>query len=459
MAELYNRKTYSLLRHSRIRSHNRNAMSFFIESSEDGGVRIHKQFYIQEQYQNFISNVQNELDSIDIKESVADIDFNLFERAIGTLLSRKTKNEHERLFLIMLRSFWNKHRYYESDNDDESKQEWFRDLNDIFRKYYYSLEDNSFHTEEHVYNAVNTICNYTIEHYVDFNDVDRPEIEPVDDPDLFELRIYNVGQANCSALIKYLDRTKNDYKVVMVFDFGYQRSGNNIKLDEMISKIDSSTTILISHFHNDHINNITDHLTLRTNRWLFPDCHPNNFKANKIYAALVKVASGKTSSGILYRFPVPFHFSDNILVDQYLGNRIHGGPRRSLINAKCLVCKISIRGKDILIPGDALYEDYGDALILENNKKYDYILVPHHGCKYIDKSFTFNDAKIKDFVGNNTIGFVQCGKNSYGHANINHLGLYSVANEFYGTSFYDDNKKLLGVSKRKYEDFYSISFC
>lgn len=458
MDELYNRKAYSLLRHSRIRSHNRNAMSFFIEPSEDGGVRIHKQFYIQEQYQNFISNVQNELDSIDIKESVADIDFNLFERAIKTLLSRKTKNEHERLFLGMLRSFWNKHRYYESDNDDESKQEWFRDLNEIFRKYYYSLEDSSFHTEEYVYNAVNRICNYTIEHYVDFNDVDRPEIEPVDDPDLFELRIYNVGQANCSALIKYLDRAKKDYKVVMVFDFGYQRSGNNMKLDEMISKIDSSTTILISHFHNDHINNITHHLTLRTNRWLFPDCHPNNFMANKIYAALVKVATGKTSSGILYRFPVPFRFSDNILVDQYLGNRIHGWPRRSLINAKCLVCKISIREKDILIPGDALYEDYGDALILENNKKYDYILVPHHGCKYINKTVASHMLKIWNFVDDNTVGFVMCGKNNYGHANENHLSWFKNFSLFDKSGIYDDNKNLIRTVSVIAEDFFAIHF-
>ena len=82
------------------------------------------------------------------------------------------------------------------------------------------------------------------------------EYEDTQESDLFELRVYNVGQANCSALIKYTDYGKTDYKVVVVFDYGVEGNNSNKSLKEMLSKIDEKTTIIISHFDVDHINNI-----------------------------------------------------------------------------------------------------------------------------------------------------------------------------------------------------------
>ena len=260
-----------------------------------------------------------------------------------------------------------------------------------------------------------------------------------EDSNLYELRVFNVGQANCSALIKYNDLTKQDYKVVFVFDFGCEPCHKrNAKLNEMISKIDKDTFVLISHFHTDHFNNIASHLLMKTSRWIFPNSYTKAVKANKLFHVLLRVAASKTSSGTIYRFPSPFSFSSNIQVSEYTGPAVTSPIKNSLINLRSFVSVLSINNTRVLLPADATYKVF-QACVISN--KYDYVLLPNHGCYYPNNSIA--KGIVNPLLKDTTLGIVQAGINSYGHPNCCHLSLYPMI-------------KLLGT-KRIYCD--KVNYC
>lgn len=458
MIKTFNRELHKLTSFNKNLCEERDSLSLFFDICENKKIRVHRQFFIQKQYREFmLSNLIN-IDSLNFKETINEISIGHFIELLNQFILENPKNIDEQLLFNELKKNMDSISLIDSQ-EDTGVESILSSINNVFARYYFSIDDQVFNKDDDVFEALNRVCNYNPYDYDDFKDESKPEIS-IDNEELslYEFRIYNVGQANCSALIKYIDKEHSDYKVIIVFDFGYKKKRKNHSLEEMINKIDENTTMVISHFHSDHINIITDHLMMHTNRWIFPDYPPASVIGNKIFSSLLKVAQSKTSSGILYKFPTPFKFSDILTIDQYSGTSKGDCYQSSLINAKSLTCKLSIGRNDILIPGDALYEEISDSLILSDYKKYDYILIPHHGCKYFDKSSIDPTLKIRCFVGDETVGYVQCGKNSYGHANINHLSWYSEINSFDHSNFYDDFKNVVKASSKTVFDYYSIGF-
>lgn len=458
MTKTFNRELRKLTSFNKNLCEERDSLSLFFDICENNKIRVHRQFFIQKQYREFmLSNLIN-IDSLNFKETINEISIGHFIELLNQLILENPKNIDEQLLFKELKKNMASISLIDSQ-EDTGVESILSSINNVFARYYFSINDQVFNKDDEVFEALNRVCNYNPYDYYDFKDESKPEIS-IDNEELslYEFRIYNVGQANCSALIKYIDKERSDYKVIIVFDFGYKKKRKNHSLEEMINKIDENTTMVISHFHSDHINIITDHLMMHTNRWVFPDYPPASVIGNKIFSSLLKVAQSKTSSGILYKFPTPFKFSDILTIDQYSGTSKGDCYQSSLINAKSLTCKLSIGRNDILIPGDALYEEISDSLILSDHKKYDYILIPHHGCKYINNKSASPALKIRHFIGEETIGYVQCGKNSYGHANIDHLSWYSVVNYFNHSYFYNNYKNIIRIGSKEDVDYYSIAF-
>ena len=457
---------YSLIQYFKLMCGKRDALSLFVEYCGDNKIRVHRQFYVHSQFETFMTSDHHDFRSLNFRDATGDIDIAEFSKLLFKLTKKRDKTKDDEAFVDELSKILVNSYLFERFDDNEQIIENILDrLNDVFCKYYFSINDNSFHYDNYVYNRVNLLLDsvpYNSEiHFDDYEEGCKPAIEPILENELHELRIYNVGQANCSALIKYTDTNKKDYKVIIVFDLGFQRRFCcNKALEEMINKIDFDTTILISHYDNDHINNIADHLYLTTYRWIFPNYDGRGKKALKTFQMLLKVAVKKVGSRTIYNFPTPFNFSPNISIHQYSGKRIGDSYQSTLMNSKCLVCKLSIGGKDILIPADALYEEYGDELVLPNGKKYDYIFVPHHGCKYVAKALAGPSLKIWNFIDDNTIGVVMCGKNNYGHANIDHLSWFSFRNihSFEGAFCYKDAKSVIASIGDIDGEYYPINF-
>jgi len=454
----------SLIQYHRGLCYDRDSLSLFVEYCGNNTVRVHRQFYVYDEFKSFLTENDFEKDKLNLKDTVNDIELNQFGALLIKLINERSINfDDERIIdelLIMVEKF----RFdKENNNNEEVIEKYLDDINEVFCKYCFSINDNAFRYDEVIYSKINELVNITEYnpsiHYEDYVDGCKPEIEPVHNVNLYELRVYNVGQANCSALIKYKSEEKNDYDVIVVFDLGYQKNfKTNNKLDDMIKKINGGTTIVISHYDSDHINNIANHLYITTSRWIFPNYDGKGKKALKTFQTLLKVAKKKTGSGTIHSFPSPFNISPNISIHQYSGVRKLDPYQSTLMNSKCLVCKLSIGEKDILIPADALYEEFGSELVLPNNKKYDFVLIPHHGCKYIGKASARRTIKIWKFIDEHTVGYVMCGKNNYGHANDNHISWFNNVNFFNNTFIYDDNKNLINVNKTEETDFLPIHF-
>ena len=289
------------------------------------------------------------------------------------------------------------------------------------------------------------------------------EYRLIDNPELFELRVYSVGQANCSALIKYKDNLKKDYNVVVVFDFGLESRKRNSKLKEMINKIDENTTIIISHFDLDHINNIENFELYRTCRWLFPEHEPRTKQANLLYHDLIKTASQKSINGRqVFSYKAPYSLSNYLRINQNTDKHINDRKYQStLANAQCIISSLCINNTNVLIPADALYRDFPDDVF---NYRYDYVLIPHHGCKYGDPSSVdpYFD-KIRAIVNNDVKGVVMCGKGGdrHGHANTTHLRWYNDVCAFSDAHFYLSkhvNDTTYTPTHTEFSNYFSISF-
>ena len=333
------------------------------------------------------------------------------------------------------------------------RERFLDDVNNVFFDYYYSFKDFSFR-EDDLASEINGLIELSLNNrnYGNIEDWLLPAI-PSWESHLYEFRVFHVGQANCSALIKY-NFDKSDYRVVAVFDFGCELAyRNNKALNEMIDKIDCSTVILISHFDLDHFNNIADHLLVTTCRWIFPDYDGKKKKASKIFQVLLKVALRKTGVARPFVLTGRLALSPNIQIAQRPNTWPIDPYQSSMINSRCVVSSISINGKNVLIPADALYSEIRSEIPLFDDG-YDYVLVPHHGCNYRESS----EKPSSGIIGDKTVGVVLCGKNHYGHASISHLSLYNRLFLFEGSQLYDSKKHLLAKTKDNNVDFFTIEF-
>lgn len=242
-----------------------------------------------------------------------------------------------------------------------------------------------------------------------------------------KLKIYDVGQANCSSL--YI----ND-KLTIFFDLGSMKY-NSILYKDFDNFMDGY--VFISHFDNDHIN-AYNHFFLkkkkRNVKIIFPyekSIYKLSFNA-QIFLFCAYISNYELYPVILKENNLKIFNNDFITLYQgiYIKSSINKITKR---NALSLICQIKHNKNSVLIPGDALYDNF------PNYYDINHIIIPHHGCKYnCQKCFTnISENKILK-------SFVFCGPSKvYKHPNYDHL-----------KHFYNDKKQVVyrfEYNKRKFK--------
>ncbi len=458
--------SFSLSQFSRHYCKRKGLGSFSLYFESDGEELIaHKIYFDPMTFLDFIRDVPNaRLNLRDVPQIVAPIELRnaIIQATRDEVIRDDTANDKIQQFMAVHGDSLetNERLLYFAQGEKADRAEELADsLNEIFYGLAFDSKLRSY-TRSALFDDIERAFNLYEEAAKDPKILQSPIVEENIDtePEQYEFRIYSVGQANCSALIRYIDQDKKDYRVIVVFDFGRasRKRSANPSLQEMINKIDDRTAILISHFDNDHINNITNYTQKKTDRWLFPPCtNMRSQKANLLFYALLKCAQRKTSNGSISIYKTPFNLSPQIRITQYKGTR-KGDPYQSTVcNSACLVASIRAEHVSILIPADALYEEF-DASV--QNESYTHILIPHHGCYY---PLAACGAISKMLDSERVHGVVQCGTNRYGHANVEHLRRYRDVHYFYGTKFYQDRNTVAKKPRNAhggYGDYYFISF-
>ena len=430
-------------------SDQRDTMSVYFEY-KNRNIEVHRTYYIYKQFmRNFFSP---EKARIDIKDSIKifspqsfyefyeminEFDFvqlsnringnNRWRNAFGNIENYEIEEDNWKLSDL-------KHRLrscFESESFDQIEK-IVDELNLLF--YGYTLQNGGtlFGKDQQIISNVNFCFEEAFGDGYSDNVEEKPELPEVYqgyDLDLF-LRVYKVGQANCSALIN--KRADDDYDVISVFDLGCDRGNrNNRELINMVNKIDERTTIIISHFDSDHFNYIPYINPTNTKRWIFSENPPSSKKAYAVFQLLLSIAAGKSKNGTIYRYRPPYALSRYLTIDQKTDNS--KDPNNStLINANSIVSIINYN-KKVLIPADALYKDFRKTAT--SNAPYNYVLIPHHGCYYPRTS-----GCIRALLNDDTVGILCSGKNSFHHASSSHLSNYPMVWCFNDASFYDDCK-------------------
>lgn len=318
----------------------------------------------------------------------------------------------------------------------------------------FTLKNKSFNFNENNYEAnKRNIVEYS--KCYDEDIIEKPELckEYQDDDAYYKFRVFNVGQANCSALLKM--KENDDYDVVAVFDLGYEEGKiTNYELNSVLGKIDNRTTIVISHFDSDHINNVVSMNQYATNRWVIPDHEPKVEAASIFYQALLAQMTAKSYSGAIYRYSVPMFLSPYFKISQNQTGR-HEHFQSSQINADCMISSLLFNNTKILIPGDALYRDFPKDIF---DYEFDYILVPHHCCRYEPKGSSHRRLieKIEQITKNDPLGIVMCGTNNHGHANNDHLSWYKNHFLFRDSVVYNGRDNVVYTINNHNQDFYEI---
>lgn len=436
-------------------SKDRDTMSVYFEY-KNGNIEVHRTYYIYEQFMNNFSSFEKA--EFDMSDSVNAYSIQEFLKMIEAFdfvnFSNKTNgHEHD--------AFDNNKADLEKDNQtllglrdrllynfDGENQDQIADIVDELNLlfYGYTLKNcgRLFEKDQRIINHVDACFRdaFGDDYWGDV--VETPEL-PADylrDDLNLSLRVYKVGQANCSALINKRDE---DYDVISVFDLGCDYNNRkNAELADMVNKIDDNTTIIISHFDSDHFNYFPYINPNKTRRWIFPEDPPKGKKAYAVFQQLLSIVGGKSKTGTVYRYKTPYSLSNYLTIDQKT-DRSKDPYNSSLINANSIVSIIN-RTKKVLIPADALYLDFRNTVTA--SAPYDYILIPHHGCFYPSQSSCINR-----LIKNDTIGILCSGKNRYGHASISHLSNYpmvwcfTTAVFFYGRGNGIPNRMLRGLVK------------
>jgi hypothetical protein len=182
----------------------------------------------------------------------------------------------------------------------------------------------------------------------------------------YKLRIFYVGQAACSVLLK------NDIPIA-VFDIGTSMRNPDLSLVSFLENVNGGL-FLLSHGDADHIN-LNSYLNhaFKNNFWLLPvptimtgalvslltnlARFPNNF-------SLISDSHGKNPNAI------PFD-----IINIYQADPASKDPSQSTKeNAHCLLAEINAE-KTAFIPGDSLYSEYPKTF------SPDFLLIPHHVCR------------------------------------------------------------------------------
>ncbi len=444
-----------LVSFNRAYSENRDALSIYFELEYNNIIKIHKTYYEYDEFINYLRNQNNvyQSDYPNVKDSEKEVDFESF---CNFLISDKKIQKLSFYYdILKLIDQTRNNRVKDSIEYRNIIENTIEEINSYFYGCTFFIngeineKDDSVDIIDEKFNIV-----YPNER----NRYDRivePSLDNIyADIDNLKLvyRVYDVGQANCSAILSFNE--ENDYKVVCVFDLGCERrKRKNAALNDMLNKIDASTTIIISHFDSDHYNLIQNKQLPPTVRWLFSSTAPTSKKGSKIFQLLLTLATQKSRTGNIYYYNAPYQLSNYLRIEEKQDNN-KDLYQSTVLNANSVISIIETEKNNILIPGDALYHDFPQGVY---NTNYTVVLVPHHCCYYPDPSqMDPYTEKLKELVNNNPIGIVQCGNNTYGHANISHLNWYKKYCICNNGKIYDDNKKIInkfGNSNNKYIDF------
>lgn len=191
-----------------------------------------------------------------------------------------------------------------------------------------------------------------------------------------EVRIYNVGQANCC----YCDLTTKK----IFFDIGVSRSGAAIKTPEIQQAVKEISTldvdaVILSHWDLDHILGVCyNEKCLKEKIWIVPDFEKMYSKPR---VSIKRVCNYLIRNGRSELFMVDtsgnnklFFESCNKAVTIYMGElRVSHGVNK--MNNGGLLLKLENK-KNILMPGDCENQVIQNIIV---NNQYDNVLVPHHG--------------------------------------------------------------------------------
>ena len=273
--------------------------------------------------------------------------------------------------------------------------------------------------------------------------------ESVADGDNAYLRLYNVGQANCSAIY-------GENGLRAVFDLGSKNRKNRepismLKNDTVIKTKDEKTgritriigkpiIFVISHFHEDHVNlcaNIPakgfDNAT-----FVFPFIDSNlsaNLNVDAQYLILSAFLGGGRVIILKQSSPEPVIIGG---IELYKGEKCVGGNVSERMNAEGVISYVPFGSNKILIPGDSLYFYWP--------KTFDvtHLIVPHHGCKLDKEKDPFihiDSSQVKEAFVNSKFN------KKYHHPNTTHTGHFNRVKMFYfkpvdGYSLYNGDEPI-----------------
>ena len=196
-----------------------------------------------------------------------------------------------------------------------------------------------------------------------------------------KIECMNIGHGNFS--VGYNDAMQP----LAMFDIGmYSSSRDYSKLK--VNSLDEHGISVISHYDYDHICGVrfldgVPGKPTKKRLWILPELPKTPTITAKMLLDFLE--EGKNGNCIflpdINYAQTPFDPNHHVLsignTDIYRGNEKAIDHNQSTSeNARCLICLITGHQKKMLLPGDALYDDFPVQFSV------DYLLIPHHGCRY-----------------------------------------------------------------------------
>lgn len=234
------------------------------------------------------------------------------------------------------------------------------------------------------------------------------------------LKIYNVGQANCTYLISP--------KYRMLIDIGIDKNWllrkgqSQTKTPQYYLNYSSLQhlkphSVILTHWDFDHIAGVTLLPEKEFSKlWIAPDIT----ELPSIPLGALRLACYLQIHGKLCMVKSSFNkklFWNNEFISIYKGNPNVPGKQKAneISNNHGLIIKFDFEKATILFPGDCEYEAWPDDIRIEKNE-YNILMIPHHGARMKFSNAPLNPQNNKKFA------ICSYGENNhYGHPDPNHI--------------------------------------
>ena len=263
-------------------------------------------------------------------------------------------------------------------------------------------------------------------------------------------RMYNIGQGNMSALL-----IGEEEFPAMIFDLGRSRKCKEaINLLSNSLSSDKTTTIVISHFDNDHIN-MAGYLPNGNAdlQFFMPEfLHQTDIYKPNIQMLLYKAIINGNNICLFFNDTVYYPVS-NGCVTFYQGSSNKKDINQSTDeNAHGIIVELKIHGQKVLIPGDVLYDDIFTTI--NNPLSPNYVIVPHHACQYLNKI----NPRIID-LANLKESFVFCGPHRrFHHPNLTHFRQYNSGQSIFRLAKSNNANIVFDNSKVLSDTFFNVLY-